>query len=198
MEDKIIEQGAGYVIAIVEEAHGIVPYGSVDREDGTNYGWMDLRDQPGLVDRIPEAQNLPGMQAILRAANGSQSPLMSIGCEKGLFPVTGHHSITHKVGGYVDLVFRTGDRNDPDQLVEFAKLVLSKIEPTPQGVFTGYEFLVQPLKSFFGQDGRYALMLKPQGYGEAEAEAWKAFEVACTHLARAVHESIEEIQSTGP
>jgi hypothetical protein len=195
MEDTIIEQGPGYTIATVKEAHGVVPYGSFVREDGTNHGWVDLRDQPGLADRIPEARNLPGMQAILRAANGPQSPLMSIGCEKGLFPVDGHHLITHMVGGYIDLVFRTGDRNDPDQLVEVARLILSKMGSAPPGVFTGYEFLVQPLKSFFGEGGRYALMLKPQGFGEDETAAWKAFEVACMYVANALHGYIEEFQS---
>lgn len=196
MEDKIVEQGPGYTIAIVEEAHGTVPYGSTVRTDGTNHGWMDLRDRPDLVDLIPEVRDLPGMQAILRTANDSQSPFMSIGCEKGLFPVDGHHPITHMLGGYIDLVFRMGDSNNAEQLIEIARLILSKVEPTPPGVTTGYEFLVQPLKNFFGEGGRYALMLKPQGFGENETEARKAFEIACTHVANALRECIEGCQST--
>lgn len=194
MEDTILEQGPGYTIAIVEEAHGTVPYGPVVRDDGTNHGWVDLRDQPNLVDTIPEVRDLPGMQAILRAANAPQSPFMTVGCEKGPFPIGGQHPITHMVGGYIDLVFRTGDYNDPDQLVEVARQVLSRVEPS-SNVVIGYEFLVQPLKNFFGQGGRYALMLKPQGHGENETAAWQAFEVACMHLANALRRYIEEFQS---
>ena len=194
MEDTILEQGPGYTIAIVEEAHGTVPYGLVVRDDGTNHGWVDLRDQPNLVDTIPEVRDSPSMQAILRVANAPQSPFMTIGCEKGSFPVDGQHPITHMVGGYIDLVFRAGDCNGSDQLVEVARQVLRRVEPSPN-VITGYEFLVQPLKNFFGQDGRYALMLKPQGYGNNETAAWQAFEVACMHLTNALRRYIEKIQS---
>jgi hypothetical protein len=196
MANTILDQGPGYTIAIVEEAHGIVPYGSVVREDGTNHGWVDLRDRPDLVDLIPEVRDLPGMQAILRTANDNQSPLMSIGCEKGLFPVDGHYPITHMVGGYIDLAFRIGDCNGPDQLIKLARLILSKVEPTPPGVTTGYEFLVQPLKNFFGQGNRYALTLKPRGFGKSETKALEAFEIACMHAANALRGYTEECQST--
>jgi len=191
MKDTILEQGPGYTIAIVEEAHGTVPYGQVIRDDGTNYGWVDLRDQPGLVDTIPEIQGIPGMQAILRVANTQQSPFMTIGCEKGSFPVKGRRPITRMVGGYIDLVFRIGGYNSTGQLAEVAKQIRNKVKP-PENAVVGYEFLIQPLKNFFGQDGRYALMLKPQGYGENETTAWQAFEEACMHLANALQRCIEE------
>jgi hypothetical protein len=94
--DTIIMQGPGYTIAQTDTAATTLPYGPANRPDGRrNHGYVDLRDRPELVSEIPEVQGSQGMQAILRAPNSPESPLMSIGCERGTFPRTEAELASH-------------------------------------------------------------------------------------------------------
>lgn len=80
VKDEIIEQGPGYTIAITDEAGTLTNYSACVRPDGSiNHGFLDLRDQPELVERVPEAAKSEGLAEILRVANSKGSPFFTIG-----------------------------------------------------------------------------------------------------------------------
>jgi len=65
-----------------------VPYGPVDHLDGhQNYGYRRLKGDPDAARAIPEAKDWPELQDLLIAINTADSPIESVGCEKGFFPV---------------------------------------------------------------------------------------------------------------
>lgn len=190
MDDEILFQGPGYTVARTHCAETLVPYGRTEQADGgVNHGWIDLRDQPGLVAHVPEARRSEGLAALLRAIATPASPLMSSACECGAFhqaELTEH--ARWQVGGFVTVMFRDAGMNaDPQNLVDLAMDVLSGVAGSSAHHF-GYEMIVEPLKSFFGREDCYALMLKPLGYGEDEAEAWAAFDFAASAAARSITE----------
>ena len=184
--DEILYQGPGYTIAKSSRAGTLVPYPSVKRPDGTNHGWIDTRNNPDLVSLIPEAWGRPGLTDLLTVVARPGSPVMSSGCECGLF----EHSVDGKpkwhAGGFVMLMYEDGDRNsDWKQLETLATWIMSGINPT-ENHFIGYEIIIEPLKHFFGRTDCYALMFKPMGYGDTEESAWSAFDFAASAAAESL------------
>ena len=76
MADEIIKQGPGYVLYRTTEWGPAVPYKRIVHEDSVNHSFVDLRDQPGLIDQIPESSRSAGLRAILRALNAANSPFI--------------------------------------------------------------------------------------------------------------------------
>lgn len=187
MEDQIIERGPGYIIALLSDAHSLAPYAAVVHNEGINHGFIDLRDSPELAHGIPEAVDSPGMRSILAQANARYSELMTIGCEKGVFHIGRGGGHEYQSGGYIDMAFRDAACNTPDALITLARELVARLRLS-EHVDVSYEFLVQPMKSFFGVRDRYALMLKPMGFGSSEEVAWHAFEVASQCLGNAIRQ----------
>ena len=195
MGDRIVEQGQGYVIALSDEATTSVPYVSSDRQDGDrNYGFVDLRDQPDLVEQIPEAKKSEGLADLLRAINSKNSLLMSIGCECGLFyqEVGQDGDPNCYIGSYVDITYRNSDTiRDSQPLIDLARLLLDQVRlDTP--LLIRFDMIVEPIRHFFGQPNRFALQLRPIGFGQSEPEAWEAFDLATFALAMAVRRFHEQ------
>ncbi|WP_143742951.1 hypothetical protein [Maricaulis sp. W15] len=186
MTDRIIAQGLGWTIARTDVADTLVPYGqSPVRDDGTqNYGWIDLRNRPDLVSEIPELRKSQGLGELVRAMAAPASQVMSGGCECSEFARDIDPPIS--VGGFVTVMFRDVERNrSPDTFVTLAEYLLAGIEPTDQHNI-GFEFIVEPLKSFFGHEGCFGLMVKPFGSGANSNQAWAAFDYAASALARSL------------
>lgn len=196
MADSIIMQGPGYTIARISETETGVPYGEAIRPDGQrNHGFFDLRNRPELVAQIPEAQNSAGMQAVLQALNSIDSRFMSLGCARGVFPQQEAQpgEPTYLCGSYIQMAYRESTLNsDPDRFINLSKKILSAVVASPEYHF-GFEMIVEPLRSFFGASGCFALMVKPLGYGTSEITAIAAWEYA----AAAVAEAITNINSEG-
>jgi hypothetical protein len=185
----VVHEGNGYRIERSEGYGAPVPYGPEDHPDGDrNHGFIDLRDRPDLVAQIPEAQKSEGLAEFLRAINEPGSPLMSIGCECGLFKVESPQEggPTEYVGGYIDLTFRDPFRNrDAEALVDLAVKIWRRVQMTNEH-HAQYAFIVERLVDFFGMPGRYSLMVKPVGYGRSPEQAWRAFSYAASALGAAV------------
>jgi hypothetical protein len=182
-------EGPGYSITQTDEAEVSIPYVPQDRSDGNrNYGFRDLRDHPELVSEIPEARNSPGMQAILRALNSSDSSLMSLGCERTVhrLPEATGDDPSFVVVSYIGVAYRNlAQSAEPDNLIEVAKELLPGILGAG-GHLLRFNFTVEPLRSFFGDDGRFALMIKPFGYGDSPDVAEAAWNYAAQKLADAL------------
>jgi hypothetical protein len=185
MVDTIIMQGTGYTIAQTDEAGTNIAYGDLDHPGGRNHGFLDLRDHPELVAMIPKARDRPGMQAILRALNAPRFRFMSLGCERGVFPREDAKpgDPAFLCGSYIQVAYRDSRLNaEPARFVALAKAVIASVAPSTEH-HIGSEMIVGPLRSFFGAADRYALMMKPVGYGNSEAEAIAAWEYAAHGIA---------------
>jgi hypothetical protein len=181
----IIERGQGYEIYRSDSADSIAPYSPEKRDDGSeNYGFKDLRDQPELVDSIPEASKSNGLAEILRAANSPGSEIMTLGCECVL------NDRENYVGSYVSIAFRASERNKPDSLASLGSQFMKKVRvKEPHEIRIA--LFVQPLRDFFGAANCFELMLKVFGYGATPERAWAALE----HGALASSVAIRELGS---
>jgi hypothetical protein len=186
---RILNQGPGYTIAETRVASTLVPYGPAIREDGNeNYGYVDLRGRPDLVKNIPEAQKSSGLFTLLRTIADPVSKLMSSGCECHAFEnFSDPRRPRWTAGCYTDVMFQDAARNsNPSSLFDIAAYSLNGIEPPPEGTHTGYEFLIEPLKTFFGADNCFTVQMKALGHGKTKAEAWAAMNYALDALARSI------------
>ena len=186
MTDTIIMQGPGYTIAQTDVAGTAVPYGPFGHPDGSqNYGFMDLRDHPERATAIPEAQSSSGMQAILQAVNAPGFRFMSLGIERALFPLANAKpgEPTWLCGSYIQVAYRDSALNrNPKRFIALSQRILRDV-PSSNEHHIGFEMIVEPLRSFFGEEGCHALMVKPLGYGGSEAAALAAWEYAATAVA---------------
>jgi hypothetical protein len=184
--DVIVMEGPGYVIGRTNSPGTAVPYGPAERPDSQrNYGFLDLRDHPEWAAAIPEARDSIGMQAILQAVNARGFRFMSLGCARGLFPrleaKPGEPAFF--CGSYIQVAYRESSLNtDPKRFVALAQRILHEITPTAEHDIS-FEMIVEPLRSFFDEEGCYALMMKPGGRGVSEAAAIAAWEYAAAAIA---------------
>lgn len=85
-----------------EEGALVLPYPPDYDEGRTNCGFIDLRGQPELVAKIPEASSSPAFQNLLMSLAEPSAPFISIGCELGSNPTP--DGMTH-YGGYLQITF---------------------------------------------------------------------------------------------
>jgi hypothetical protein len=71
-----------------------------------------------------------------------------------------------------------------ESLVDLAAWTLNGIGPPPGGEPICYEFIIEPMKYCHGRNDCFCAMFKSIGYGESPEEAWRAFEVAASGVAR--------------
>jgi len=183
MGTRIIYEVPGATIEVSDEAGTLVPYGPAPREDSYNHGWLDLRDAPELVDSVPEAQKSAGLAEVLRAFNEPGSPMMTIGCDCAAFNDE-ESDPPFYVGSFIDVCFRDASKNTEGRLVDVAGVLLNHIPPAPGDLHMSFNMQVAPLRSFFGQAGCYALMMRPRGAGLSPEHAMRSFDHAAREIAR--------------
>ena len=107
-----------------------VPYGPLDHRDGhQNHGYVRIKGDAEATRRIPEAADWPALMQFLDALNAAESPIESVGCEKGFFPVEGQCEPTVKLGAYIDVIFTDAGLNDrPENSLLLASHLLRAIE----------------------------------------------------------------------
>jgi hypothetical protein len=194
-EPRILKQGPGYTIAQTDEASTLVPYFAVKRQDGNqNHGFIDLRGRSDLVDQVPEARKSTGLATLLKVIADPSSQLMSGGCECHAFEnVDNPDRPRWTAGCYVTVMFQETERNRvPASLHDVAAYSLNGIAPPPEGTHFGFEFLIEPLKTFFGMVGCYSVMMKPLGYGSTRDEAWAAMNSGLEALAASISRDRKE------
>jgi hypothetical protein len=196
MQTEILDQGPGWTIARKKTPETLVPYGPAQRPSGAvNHGWIDLRDHPERVAFVPEAARSEGLSKLLGVIADPVSKVMSIGCECAAFQNPKEDNPRWQVGGYVAVAFKDADLNcDPQKLVNVAHFILSGIGPSSE-YHIGFEFIVEPLKFFFGRTGCHALVIKPLGRGNDEPQAWASFEYAAAAIATAIEKGREAAPS---
>jgi hypothetical protein len=145
---------------------------------------MRVKGNPEAVKRIPEVQGWPELQNFLLAVNALESPIESVGCEKGFFP-SDIEGPTVKLGSYVDLVLSNVALNGPENLLLLASLLLPSVAGC-ENWWSNVEFSLQPMRLLGGVIGPWGLMVRATGYGRGEDEARKWWAETIGRLTKAV------------
>jgi len=175
MPESIIERGEAHTIYLTDKVAPFVPYEAKTSGGGRqNHGFIDLRDHPEKAASIPEAAGQPGVIAFLEKVNAEGSPLMSLGCDSAVSPVTGNENgATHSVSGYVDIAFRDPRLGSEDNVAAVAQKLMAMHGPKLRGWAT-YALGVMPTLGLFGVPCHF-LTVHINALGPSEAEAWENF-----------------------
>ena len=190
MGDKILSQTDCVIIA--EGGRGpVVPYPNVDHADGKkNYGFLDVKANPELIDSIPEVQGWPEFKQLLQVINGPESSLMSLGCEKSYFPYDGKATkfgITTYIGSYTDVAFSDIPMNqDRSNLLTLAQQIRDQINPIFANTGARVDLTLQQSPSLFGVPDCWTIQLKLRGYGRDNDEARKMWGAGASELLKVI------------
>ncbi len=178
----------------------VVPWSGISRtsEDGP-IAYIDLREQPGRLNEIPEANQHTCVAAALRRWNRNDSPLFTAKCDvweypADLFDAEDLAGFRFARGSYIDLISR-----DPKVFSNFSACEQmlkvwtgrARAIDLPQGrcewtlrsarVFSSSQMSVNAAPTQAWTDG-FATTLYVWGYGASEAEAAAAWSEALTAL----------------
>jgi hypothetical protein len=67
MTETILFQEPGVTIVFESKAGTLAPYYASQRPNSFNHGYVELRDNPDLVDTIEEAKESPAFKRILKS-----------------------------------------------------------------------------------------------------------------------------------
>ncbi len=172
MEPTILYQSPGITIAFDPVAHTLAPYWRSDRPDGTNHGFVDLRDRPDLVDSIPEVQKNPLLRNLLVTLNRKGARFFSIGCERSPIRQTGRTDWPFRVAAYTTVAFRDLPANrSKEDYISLAHSIWEKFEPQSRKAPVLIELTIEPLKLLWEINDAFALDVKMIAEGRTEQEA---------------------------
>lgn len=187
---KLLEYGES--IVYIEDSWGpAVPYSAVDHGDGQkNFGYRRVKGSGDAIALIPEVDGVPEYRDFLIALNSVDSPVESVGCEKGFFPVQDNPNIKFKLGSYTDIIFSDLESNTrPENLLHLASVFVKAMEGSNQW-WSKIELGLQRLKHLYTVKEPWGLMIRIQGYGRSKEEAKSTWSVSLNKLA----ESIKNIE----
>jgi len=72
--------------------------GEVRVDGGANYGFKNLKGNPGLIDSVPELQRDPSLRRVIERVNEAGTDLFSIGCVSSDV----HDDHGYRLSGYVE------------------------------------------------------------------------------------------------
>jgi hypothetical protein len=179
-------QRDGCGVWISDEWGPAVPYHPVEHGDGTqNHGYVRLKENPGGAGRIPEVRGWPELQRFLEALNAPESPVESVGCEKGYF-AGGEGTPSVKLGSYIDLVFSEPGLNDrPENLLLLASQLVRAVEDCEKW-WANISFVLQRNRGLSGANMPWGLMLQIKNYGRSEEEARRLWGISLSRLSKAI------------
>lgn len=109
----------------VGERGNTVPYPPLKDEIRCNFGFVDLRGNPGGVAEVPETQSSPALAELLTALAQPRSPIISLGCDLGEHSDPASRLQTRRrAGGYLQIA----DARMCDREGDFLKRAASHIE----------------------------------------------------------------------
>ncbi len=163
-----------------------VPYPGVVHEDGSrNFGYTRVKGDAEAVKRIGETQGWPELQEFLLAVNAAQSPIESVGCEKGFSP-SNVEGPTEKLGSYIDVIFTNLSLNTaPENLLFLASNLLPSVAECEKW-WSNVEMCLQLLRFLGGAASPWGLMVRVTGDGRSQDEARKWWGETMGRLTRAV------------
>lgn len=183
----ILWQEASRTIYIEETFGPAVPYGPVFRTDSeSNYGYTRLKGNLQQITSIPELAAWEDYAELIKKINTDSTPIESVGCAIGYFPVTDDEVITTNVGSYVDIVFsNTIAAEDPASYLNFAAKIMAALSGC-ENWWSSAEIGIQRLRHLPGTSRPLGVMLKLSSSGRSEEEARKFFQATLLKVGTAI------------
>lgn len=160
-------------VEFCESQSGIgIPYPPVERSEGhSNYGYVDLKRKPELIEGIPELQDTPVLMALVRELNNPRSIVRSLSCEKALSK-SADPVFCRKLTSFVRISFEILAWNlakDNYQILfeQFADSAM----PEMLSDLICIEFEVDPASFNDHQKHGWALTIWNSGFGRTDKEA---------------------------
>jgi hypothetical protein len=128
----------------------------------------------------------PEMIAFLTAVNAAQSPIESVGCEKGFFPAEGQSVATVVLGAYFNIMFTDVVLND---VPENALLLSTHLLQAVKGCecwWSGIEIELERFRGVVGASAPWGLLLRVSGHGRDEEQARKCWGESMGRITKAV------------
>lgn len=153
-----------------------IPYDPVQRDESYNYGYVDLKTNPNLIELIPEVQGWHELSELLQAINSSSSSFQSLGCEKSFsdFIDADYPELTTKLVSYVEVAFSNINLNSKESNFEYVVdeiYTFSKNYSLENFIFVEYE-LTPTFYEKLNLRG-WCLCIWVGGHGSSEQEARK-------------------------
>jgi hypothetical protein len=163
------------------------PWTDPDRK----FAYFDLKRQPELLARVEETKQFSELGEFLRVVNSKSSAVESAKCDAWLEDLSPEEEIfgaSHKMAGYVDLVFSKEDQRksflDHEHFSKRAVELLRQTPETPSAVefITRRAFYLSELQTLEG----YYFTVYVSGYGDDEGRARQNWGIALKLVAHAV------------
>lgn len=178
VEDVLLYQDESVTVFVDNKWGPPVPYPPAPREEGRmNHGYVRLKGNPEMIERIPEAKGWPEYQQFLRRINADTSPIEFVGCEKGHFPCyRGEAKV--QLGSYTDVIFTETSLNDePRNFLKLADAFGQAMRGSREW-WSIAEIAIQRSKGFIDCNQPWLLMLRVLGHGRDEAMARQSWGVS--------------------
>ncbi len=165
-----------------------IPYRSENHEASVNYGFMDLKADPTLIPLVPEVQDWPEFEVLLKAVNSSRSVFRSLGCEKSFSEhrdLSSPH-LTTKLVSYIDIAFDDIALNT--NMVMFEEMMGAYKSFAQDQEFDRFvKFDPELTETRFTKEGvsGWCISIWVAGFGTSEDEArraWSTVILALTHF----------------
>lgn len=187
-------EGQRWVVLRSFSARTAHPYDSEVRENGLiNHPSLDLVASPDLVDRVPEIAEFPGLRAVLCAANHPEGEVRSTQCAPGLVQRSDGKI---SAGAVVNLALLHDTANlDPSNLIDLAARIAQALGPLDESL--GVRLIVEPYRSWQGQDGYWSVALEFAGIGDDKQSAWAAAHRCADLVAEAIRTAAKQPKTIG-
>ena len=193
MDEEVRERGDAYRIYTTDRPGLSVPYlPTTDVHGRRDHGYVDLRDKPDAVARIPEADGQPGLTLFLQQVNAPGKGLMSLSASveaakvrAGAAAPENGQAPTDFIDSTVVITFREPDLATGHNVLVVARRLMEVRQADPRE-WASYDLGIQPLRSLFGIGNLAGLTIRIRAMGANEASAWQNFNFHWSQLAAAV------------
>lgn len=173
-EEIVFWRRATQTVYIDSEWGPCVPYHAVDHDDGTkNFGYVRLKGNTQAIPKIPEVSGLPELAELLETINAPNSPIESVGCEKGYFDLARGGAATVTLGSYIDVIFTNTSLNENvEAYLHLAARLLQATEGCEKW-WGNLELVFQRLRGLAGAEVPWGMLVRIQNAGRDRYEARK-------------------------
>lgn len=172
LEDGILYRNKDIVIFANNNRTTYVPYPSINRQDGSiNHGYKNLKNEPDLINNLPELQNSETYKNFIIYLNDKELPFETIGCEHHLSN-NNHEVVKYSQGSYTQIIFSDYEKNKNfHNFYVTLNYIINSIKDCHLH-WGNLEVGIEPLKGLYDFNGTYyCLLIRVVGYGRTSEEA---------------------------
>lgn len=131
-----------------EEENGItVPYPPLHDKIRNNHGFVDLRGQPDLAEKVFEGSQSIALKKLLIRLAEQPSPFFTLGCDLGSHEEDGFEPESRRVaGGYIQIISTDYAERLPNDYLSLAYAIEKEMEPFAENHHWMMRFVHMPVR----------------------------------------------------